>query len=310
MDSLLFCVTNAIIKLLFIYNFMNISKSVFTLVAIMALALFAPVHVFAAKGDATITVVVKDSTQDNAKTVSNVYVAMYNAKVVDYSWFGDLAQYKKINKGQKSVKFVVKPGQVVDFAVYEIKEDVLNHKKRQFFTPPQKNFFKTDGKAQLCVVAGVDFNNKLEADGKNFCGVKNSYVYAGANVTVTVEVKDSSEDDAKLVSDVYVGMFTAKVVDSMWLGDLFQYKKINKGQKNVKFAINPGQVVDFVVFETKQDMLDAAKDYEFTTPPQKNFSAEDGIKGQVCMVAGIDYDNKLTADGKQFCGKEFSLVLE
>lgn len=289
---------------------MKISRTIFSLVAIMLMALLVPSLVLAAKGDAAITIEVKDSTQDNAKTVSNVYVAMYNSKVVDYSWFGDLAQYKKINKGQKSVKFVVKPGQVVDFAVYETKEDVLNHKKRQFFTPPQKNFFKTDGKAQLCVVAGVDFNNKLEADGKNFCGVKNSYVYAGANVTVTVEVKDSFEDDAKVVSDVYVGMYNAKVVDETWLGDLFQYKKIAKGQKNVKFVVNPGQVVDFAVFETKQDLLDAAKDYEFTTPPQKNFSAEDGIKGQVCMVAGIDWDKKLEADGQTFCGKEISKVWE
>jgi hypothetical protein len=289
---------------------MKISKSILTLVAIMTFVLLSPGSVFAAKGDATVTIEVKNSIQDNAKPVSNVYVAMYNVKVVDYSWFGDLVQSKKINKGQKSVKFVVKPGQVVDFAVYETKQDVLNHKKRQFFTPPQKNFFKTDGKAQLCIVAGVDFGNKLEADGKNFCGVKNSYVYAGANVTVTVEVKESTEDDAKLVSNVYVGMFTAKVVDEMWLGDLFQYKKIEKGQKNVKFAVNPGQVVDFAVFETKQDLLDAAKDYEFTTPPQKNFSAEDGIKGQVCMVAGIDFDKKLEADGKQFCGKEIVKVLE
>ena len=255
---------------------MKISKSVFTLVAIMALVLLAPGSVFAAKGDATVTVGVKDSAQDDAKTVSNVYVAMYKINVD--GWIGELMQYKKINKGQKSVKFIVKPGQIVDFAVFETKQDVLNNKKHQFFTPPQKNFFKTDGKAQLCIIAGEDASKKLEVDGKNFCGVKNSYVYAGANVTVTVEVKDSAEDNAKLVSDVYVGMFNAKVVDNMWLGDLFQYKKIEKGQQNVKFVVNPGQVVDFAVFETKEDLLDAAKDYEFTTTPQKNFSAEDGIK--------------------------------
>ncbi len=288
---------------------MKLPKLIFSLVAVALLVLFAPVSVLAAKGDASITIEVKNSTENNAKIVSNVYVAMYTAKVVDYSWFGDLVQYKKINKGQKSVKFVVKPGQVVDFLVFETKEDVLNNKKHQFVTPPQKNFYP-NGKPQLCVVAGVDFNNKLEADGKNFCGVKNSYVYSGANAMVTVVVKDSLEDDANIVSDVYVGMFTAKVVDSQWLGDLYQYKKIAKGQKNVKFSVFPGQVVDFAVFSTKQDLLDAAKDYEFTTPPQKNFSADDGIKGQVCVVSGIDFDNKLTADGQTFCGKDAIKVLD
>lgn len=281
------------------------------IISVLALAIMIliPGSVLAAKGDANITIEVKNSDKNNAKIVSNVYVAMYNAKVVDNSWFGDLSQYKKINKGQKNVKFVVKPGQVVDFLVFETKEDVLNNKQHQFITPPQKNFFPND-KPQLCMVAGVDFNKKLEADGKNFCGVKNSYVYAGANAMVTVVVKDSLEDDANIVSDVYVGMFTAKVVDSQWLGDLFQYKKIAKGQKNVKFSVSPGQVVDFAAFATKQDVLDAAKDYEFTTPPQKNFSADDGIKGQVCMVSGIDFDNKLTTDGQTFCGKEISKVLE
>ena len=288
---------------------MKFPKIFFSLAAVMAMVLFAPASVLATKGDASITVEVNNNYQDNAKLVSNVYVAMYNVKVVDNSWFGDLTQYKKINKGQKSVKFVVKPGQVVDFLVFETKDDVMNNKKHQFVTPPQKNFYP-NGKPQLCVVAGVDFGNKLEADGKNFCGVKNSYVYAGANAMVTVEVKDSLEDTANIVSDVYVGMFTAKVVDSQWLGDLFQYKKIAKGQKNVKFSVSPGQVVDFAAFATKQDVLDAAKDYEFTTPPQKNFSADDGIKGQVCVVSGIDYDNKLTTDGQTFCGKEISKVLE
>ena len=49
--------------------------------------------------------------------LSKVYVAMYNVSVVNDEWWGKIAQVKKVPANKKSVKFTVKPGQVVDFKI-------------------------------------------------------------------------------------------------------------------------------------------------------------------------------------------------
>ena len=260
------------------------------------IVLLFPNSTFAASGKAIVTVEVN---------LSKVYVVMYNVSVVNDEWWGKSAQAKKVPANKKTVKFTVKPGQVVDFKVFETAEDVRINKKQQFYSFPQKNF---DG--ELCVVAGVDFSQKLDAFP---CGNKIDLVYSGNDEKVSVTVNNGI-DYTKPLSDVAVGMYNVAIVNNEWWGELVQVKLIPAGKEQAIFSVTPGKIVDFLAFKTVGDAKKVQK-HQFTVPPHKNFSGEYG-DGDVamegfCLINGIDIAQKLELDsGVNSCGNEVGLVLE
>lgn len=259
-----------------------------------------PGYVFAAGSKAIVTVEVN---------LSKVYVVMYNVSVVNGEWWGKIAQAKKVPANKKSVKFTVKPGQVVDFKVFETAEDVRTNKKRQFYSPPQKNFEDTSDNGKLCMVAGVDFSQKLDASP---CVNKIELVYSGSDEKVSVKV-NNGVDYTKPLSGVAVGMYNIAIVNNEWWGELAGVKLIPVGKEQAVFSVTPGQIVDFLAFKDVGTTRKILK-HQFTVPPHKNFSGEYG-EGDValdgfCLIAGVDIAKKLELDsGMNSCGNEVELVL-
>ncbi len=270
-----------------------------------------PGAAFAAPSKAPVTVEVKNSTDAGAKNLSKMYVVMYSVAVVDDEWWGKKVQVKKIPAGKKTVSFVVKPGQVVDFLTFETAEDVNTNKKRQFYAPPMKNFAGTSDTGKLCFVAGVDFSKKMSD--MQACTNELELVYAGADAKVSVGVNDGV-DDTKPLSGVFVGMYNVAVSNNEWWGELVQVKPIPAGKKQAVFSVTPGQIVDFLVFKNDGD-AQKVKKYMFTVPPHKNFSSDygpnDTLLDGFCMIAGIDIAKKLEfTPGVYSCGNELELVLK
>lgn len=263
-------------------------------ILIFSLVVFLfPGSAFAASGKAIVTVEVN---------LSKVYVVMYNVSVVNGEWWGKIAQAKKVPANKKSVKFTVKPGQVVDFKIFETAEDVRTNKKRQFYSPPQKNFENTSDAGKLCTVAGVDFSKKLDASP---CVNKIELVYSGSDEKVSVTVKGGN---------AAVGMYNIAIVNNEWWGELAQVKLIPAGKEQAIFSVTPGQIVDFLAFKDVGSAKKIQK-HQFTVPPHKNFSGEYGEDDTAldgfCLIAGVDIAKKLELNsGMNSCGNEVELVLE
>lgn len=264
-------------------------------------ALLLPGTVFAAPNKAKVTIEVKNGVGEDAVNLSKIYVVMYNIAVVDGEWWGTKAVARKIPAGKKTVTFNVKPDQVVDFQVFETFQDVLTNKKRMFYSPPFKNFSNTDDAGKLCYVAGVDFSEKLP---DSQCTNELELIYSGSDAKVSVEVNDGV-DVGKPLSNVAVGMYNVAIVNNEWWGELVQVKSIPAGKTKAVFSVTPGQIVDFLAFETKAEVKKVKK-HHFTVPPYKNFSAEDG-SAEVCHIAGVDITNKLQLAS---CGNEIGIALE
>lgn len=277
-------------------NKFRIGILIFSLVALLF-----PGSASAASSKAIVTVEVN---------LSKVYVVMYNVSVVNGEWWGKIAQAKKVPANKKSVKFAVKPGQVVDFKIFETAEDVRTNKKRQFYSPPQKNFEDTGDAGKLCMVAGVDFSQKLDASP---CVNKVELIYSGSDEKVSVKV-NNGVDYTKPLSGVAVGMYNIGIVDNEWWGELVQVKLIPVGKEQAIFSVTPGQIVDFLAFKDVGSAKKIQK-HQFTVPPHKNFSGEYGeddiaLDG-FCLIAGVDIAQKLELDsGMNSCGNEVELVLE
>lgn len=282
----------------------KISRVILSVLCVFVFVFAAPAPIFAAGKTVTVAVQVKNSVEDDAQNLSNVYVAMYAVSVMNDEWWGKQAQVKLIPKGKKAIQFSVNAGQAVDFLVFETKENVLANKKRQFYAPPLKNFSATDGVAQLCYVAGVDFSKKMP---DLQCATKDlQLVYTGTNAHVVVQATNGDEG-APLLSNYFVGMYNIAIVDGNWWGELAQVKKVPAGKTVVTFFVTPGQVVDFKAFKTSAQ-AQKNKIVQFTVPPNRNFSADDGV-AQVCLIAGVDVAQKLESDGQTFCGNNVELVL-
>lgn len=265
---------------------------------------------FAASPNAIVSVEVKNGTEADAVNLSKVYVVMYNVAVVNDEWLGKKIKIKKIPAGKTKVTFVVKPGQVVDFKVFETYEDVSTNKKQHFYSPPFKNFSDTADAGKLCYVAGVDFSEKLPDVP---CTNKLELDYSGSDAKIAVEVNDGV-DVSKPLSDVVVGMYNVEIVNNEWWGELIQVKHIIAGKTQVVFSVIPGQIVDFLAFNNVEE-ANKMKKYQFTVPPHKNFSGTYDDNGAMqdgfCIIAGVDIAKKLQGDlGVTFCGNEVGLVLQ
>jgi hypothetical protein len=266
--------------------------------------------VFAASPNAIVSVEVKNGTEADAVNLSKVYVVMYNVAVVNDEWLGKKVSVKKIPAGKTKVTFVVKPGQVVDFKVFETFEDVNTGKKQHFYSPPFKNFSDTGDAGKLCYVAGVDFSEKLPDVP---CTNKLKLDYSGSDAKISVGVNDGG-NDSKSLSGVSVGMYNVEIVDGEWWGELVQVKSILAWKKQVVFSVVPGQIVDFLAFNNVED-ANKVKKYQFTVPPHENFSGtydENGVaQDGFCIIAGVDISKKLQSNaGGTFCGNEVELVLQ
>lgn len=255
---------------------------------------------------AVVTVEVKNSADADAVNLSKMYVVMYNAILINNEWWGKKTQVKKIPAGKKTVTFNVKPGQVVDFKVFETFGDVNTNKKRQFYSPPFKNFADINDAGKLCMVNGVDFSEKFP---DLPCTNEFKLVYSGSDAKVSVEVNDGI-DDSKPFSNVAVGMYNVAIVNNEWWGELVQVKPIPAGKTQAFFSVTPGQIVDFLAFKNEAEAKKVKK-HQFIVPPKENFSDQDGI-AQLCVIAGIDVAKKLEIDdeGTTSCSNEIGLTLE
>lgn len=254
--------------------------------------LLLPSLVSAASANATVSVEVKNG--------SKMYVVMYKVSVVNDEWWGRKFKVKKIPAGKESVNFAVKPGQVVDFKVFETYEDVNTNKKRQFYSPPLKNFPDNADSGKLCHVAGVDFSAKLsETD----CINELTLDYSGSDAKVFVKINNG-----------VVGMYNVAIVNNEWWGELVGVKSIPVGKEQAVFSVTPGQIVDFLAFKNKAEALKVKK-YQFTVPPYENFSGTYDDEGMMqdgfCTIAGVDISKKLENEiGETFCGNEIELMLQ
>ncbi len=263
---------------------------------------------FAASSNAIVSVEVKNSTEADATNLSKVYVVMYNVTVVNDEWWGKKVSIKKIPAGKTKVTFVVKPGQVVDFKVFETMEDVNTGKKQHFYSPPFKNFPDTGDAGKLCYVAGVDFSEKLPDIS---CTNKLELDYSGSDAKISLGVND---DNGKPLSGVVVGMYNVEIVNNEWWGELVQVKSILPWKTQVVFSVVPGQIVDFLAFNNVEEAYKVKK-HQFTVPPHENFSGtydENGVaQDGFCIIAGVDVSKKLQSDaGVTFCGNEVGLELQ
>ncbi|MEK7086122.1 MAG: hypothetical protein AAB953_03870, partial [Patescibacteria group bacterium] len=264
------------------------------------IVLLFPGSAFAAQDKAIVTVEVKDGIGADAVNLSNMYVVMYDVSVVGNDWWGKKAKVRKISAGKTTVKFIINPGQVVDFKAFETLADVYTNKKQPFYAPPQKNF-----SGELCFVAGIDFSKKMSDSFP--CGNNVELIYSGSDVKVSVEVNDGV-DYTKPLSSVAVGMYNVSIVNDEWIGELVKIKIIPVGKTQAVFSVTPGQIVDFLAFNNLGDAKKIKK-HTFVVPPHKNFSGEYDADGAAmdgfCLIAGVDITKKLELfPGVNSCGNE------
>ncbi len=123
----------------------------------------------------------------------------------------------------------------------------------------------------------------------------------GTNVTFPVfVVADATVEPPIIIKNSFVAMYKVKLVD---MGGYENYeanqvaiKPTGKKGTAAKFLVKPNEVVYFLGFKTKKDAV-AVKKFTPQTPPVKNFTKQDGIKGQLCMTDGVDFSQKFDFSG-------------
>jgi len=301
---------------------MKLSKLVFSLVAMIVVALFAPTSVLAAKGvNVNFPVKVVNADVEPAKVLKNTFVAMYKVKLKPLAGYDNVYEYEANQQAIKSTGskgnsaiFVVKPDEVVYFLGFKTKKDALLVKKFVPETPPLKNFSKTDGvKGRLCNTAGTNFSAKFDPlDGQNWCHKSWSVeLYKSSDVSMPVEVVDADIDPDKALPNTFVAMYKVGLNKLDGYDDVFEYdatqtavKSTGKDGKAAKFLVKYGEVVYFLGFKTEKEAL-LVKKHTPETPPLKNF---DGAVGQLCRTAGTDFSAKFEPlDGQDWCYKSWSV---
>ncbi len=304
---------------------MRLPRLVFSLIAMMAMALFSPDSVLAAKGtNVNFPVKVVDANVEPAKVLKNTFVAMYKVKLKPVAGYDNVYDYEAIqqtikstgSKGNSAI-FVVKPDEVVYFLGFKTKKEALLVKKFTPETPPLKNFSKIDGiKGKLCNTAGTDFSAKFQPlDGQNWCHKSWSVeLYKSTDVLMPVEVVDADVDSEKALPNTFVAMYKVGLKKVDGFDDVYDYdatqqvvRSTGKDGLGAKFLVKYGEVVYFLGFKTEKEAL-LVKKHIPETPPLKNF---DGAVGQLCRTAGTDFSAKFEPlDGQDWCYKSWSVDLD
>lgn len=304
---------------------MKLSRLVFYLVAMIAVVLFIPDSVLAAKGvNVNFPVKVVGANVEPAKVLKNTFVAMYKVKLKPVAGYDGVYDYEATQQVVKSTGskgnaaiFVVKPDEVVYFLGFKTKKEALLVKKFIPETPPLKNFSKTDGvKGRLCNTAGTDFSAKFNPSGsQDWCHKSWSVeLYKSTDVLMSVEVVDADVDSEKALPNTFVAMYKVGLKKVDGFDEVYDYdatqqvvRSTGKDGLGAKFLVKYGEVVYFLAFETKEEAL-LVKKHTPETPPLKNF---DGAVGQLCRTAGTDFSTKFEPlDGQDWCYKSWSLDLD
>jgi len=122
---------------------------------------------------------VRKNIEDETSVLKNKFVNMYKI-TLDEKGFGYVGKrVKTLSTGKDAYQavFSIAPGEVVKFLAFKNKATALKSKNKikkteDFFgIPPWKNFSVVGKSMELCLTAGVDFENKLqnETTGKAFC---------------------------------------------------------------------------------------------------------------------------------------------
>lgn len=115
----------------------------------------------------------------------------------------------------------------------------------------------------------------------------------GATVKFPVVTIKPGDDAQVPQPNTFVNMYEIKLVNNQYVGKLISTLSTGKKGKSAIFYVKPGKVVHFLGFSDKALALATTKYSLFTTPPFKNFSNNDGVKGQLCLTDGIYFDKKL-----------------
>lgn len=127
-----------------------------------------------------------------------------------------------------------------------------------------------------------------------------TFAASGVTVKFPVTVIKPGDDALKPQPYTYVNMYEIKLINDEYVGKLVNTLSTGKKGKSAIFNVKPGKVVHFIGFSDKALALETKKYSQFTTPPFKNFSNVDGIKGQLCLTDGVDFDKKLgTAENNE-----------
>gem|GEM_PF-4717366 len=120
----------------------------------------------------------------------------------------------------------------------------------------------------------------------------------GVSIRVAVNGYPKTMD---LIPNAFINMYAVTpVAPGIYDGELLVNQKTGPDGAGVFFTVLPGQKVDFVGFRNA-DNATAATHWIFSSPPYKNFSAEDFIAERLCQINFLDDTAKLQSNGTDSC---------
>lgn len=134
---------------------------------------------------------------------------------------------------------------------------------------------------------------------------------AGVTVEISVAANGYPEKPSELVPGAYINMYSVIPVRAgVYEGVLVETAIAAADGKGPLFKVQPGQIVNFVTFKDATKAKNT-NHWTFTTPPYKNFTAQDGTAGRLCQINFLDKENKmkLSVDGSYSCSTSLGYPL-
>ncbi len=132
----------------------------------------------------------------------------------------------------------------------------------------------------------------------------------GVAVEIPVAANGYPDKQDELIAGAYINMYSVVPVRAgVYEGNLLETSVVSSNGSGAIFKVEPGKIVEFVAF---RDAVKAknTKYWTFTSPPYKNFTAQDGVGGRLCQINFLDKENKMTlSDGSASCGISMSYPL-
>lgn len=149
--------------------------------------------------------------------------------------------------------------------------------------------------------AGIYFGNTTLQKGSI------SYLTRGI-VVFPVSVNGYPTDINKTLPNTYVNMYAVTPSDTGYQGVLTSTLSTKENGISAKFRVKPGEIVNFLGFNSETTAKNI-KTHTFDTPPYKNFTAQDGIGGQLCQINWADSSSKMKINdaGEESCALSLSI---
>lgn len=123
----------------------------------------------------------------------------------------------------------------------------------------------------------------------------NAEAFATTTDTVNFSVAANGypENPTKMLSNTYITMYYVRPVRAgVYEGTYGKTAKTGANGEGAVFSVEPGQIVNFVAFESQFE-ANNTRHFTFTSPPYKNFSAQDGNAKQLCQINYLDQETKM-----------------